>query len=204
VKTSRLEAFSDAVLAIIITVMVLTLRVPAEEDFGSLLRTTGNGLLTYLLSFLYIAIYWFNHHRLFHLVGRIGAGVLWANLGLLFCLSLLPFTTAWMDHSRLAHTPLVLYGINLLLAGGAYFVLETTVLRQESPDSPLRQAIGRNMRGRISPLLYVAGILCAAIIDEHGRLGAWLALGCYALAAIIWVVPNRRIDRLFREHASAG
>jgi uncharacterized membrane protein len=200
VRTSRLEAFSDAVLAIIITVMVLELRIPTEHDLGSFLRTTGHGLVTYLLSFAYVAIYWNNHHHMFHLVQRVSGSVLWANLVLLFWLSLLPFTTRWMAESRLAHTPLFVYGLNLLLAAIAYFVLQTLVIRQEGLDSPLRRAIGRDLKGKISPLLYLAGMISTLVIDERGRYGAWIALGCYGAVAIMWVIPDRRIDRAIQQH----
>lgn len=199
VRTSRLEAFSDAVLAIIITVMVLGLRVPAEHDLRSFLHATGHGLITYILSFLYIGIYWNNHHHLFHLVRRVSGGVLWANLALLFTLSLLPFTTDWMAESRLAHTPMFVYGLNLLLSAAAYFVLQTVLIRQEGVDSPLKRAVGGDLKGKLSPVLYLAGMLSTVIVEPHGHLGAVLALGCYAAVAIMWIVPDRRIARLIRE-----
>jgi uncharacterized membrane protein len=151
VPTSRLEAFSDGVLAIIITIMVLELKVPTGPRLSDLVHTTGVGLLTYLLSFVYVGIYWNNHHHMFHLVRRASGGVLWANLALLFCLSLFPFTTAWMDESRFAQTPVVIYGLNLLTAGIAYFALQTVIIRQQGPSSPLRQAIGKDVKGKISP-----------------------------------------------------
>lgn len=201
-RSSRLEAFSDAVLAIIITVMVLGLPVPTQHDLRSFLHQTGHGLLTHVLSFTYVAIYWTNHHHLFHLVRRVNGAILWANLVLLFGLSLLPFMTAWMAQSRLAHTPLFVYGLILLFCAGAYFVLEHLVMRQEGADSPLRRAIGRDVKGKVSPVLYLAGMLSAVFVDPHGRIGAWLALACYAGAAIMWVVPDRRIDRYIRESGS--
>ena len=198
-RTTRLEAFSDAVLAIIITIMVLELRVPEGHDLQSLLHTTGHGLITYLLSFVYLGIYWNNHHHMFQLVSRVSGGVLWANLTLLFFLSLLPFTTAWMDESRLAHAPLFLYGLNLLLAAAAYFVLQTVVIRQEGPASPLRRAVGRDLKGKLSPVGYLAGMLGTTVFDPEGRVGAWFALGCYAAVAVLWVVPDRRIEGAIRE-----
>ena len=200
VPTTRLEAFSDAVLAIIITVMVLELRVPEGHDLRSFIDTTGHGLITYSLSFVYIGIYWNNHHHMFHLVRQVNGGILWANLALLFFLSLLPFTTAWMDHSRLAPTPLFVYGLNLLLAAAVYYVLQTAVIRQEGPGSPLRQAVGGDFKGKASPFFYLAGMFSAILVDPHGRLGMWLALGFYAAVAILWVVPDRRIGRVVREH----
>jgi uncharacterized membrane protein len=152
-----------------------------------------------LLSFLYIGIYWINHHHMFHLARRVSGGVLWANLALLFTLSLLPFTTEWMADSRLARTPLFVYGLNLTFSAVAYFVLQTLVIRQEGAGSPLKRAIGRDVKGKISPVLYVAGMLSTVLVDPHGRLGVWVALACYAAVAIMWIVPDRRIDRFIRE-----
>jgi uncharacterized membrane protein len=200
VRTSRLEAFSDGVLAIIITIMVLELKVPEGHDFSDLVHTTGVGLLTYLLSFVYVGIYWNNHHHMFHLVRRVSGGVLWANLALLFCLALFPFTTAWLDESRFAPTPAVIYGLNLLSAATTYYVLQTVIIRQQGPESPLRQAVGRDIKGKISPVFYLAGILSALAIDRSGDVGVWIALGCFVGVAIMWVVPDRRIDRAVREH----
>ncbi|MBX6748386.1 MAG: DUF1211 domain-containing protein [Micromonosporaceae bacterium] len=198
-RTSRLEAFSDAVLAIILTVMVLGLDIPTQHDLRTFLHDTGHGLITYLLSFLYIGIYWTNHHHMFHLVQRVSGGVLWANLALLFTLSLLPFTTEWITDARLARTPLFVYGLNLMLSAAAYFVLQTLVIRQGGADSPLARAVGRDVKGKVSPVLYLAGMLCTVLVDPHGHLGSWLALACYAAVAIMWIVPDRRIDRLIRE-----
>ena len=198
--TSRLEAFSDGVLAIIITVMVLELKVPRGPRLSDLVHTTGVGLLTYLLSFVYVAIYWNNHHHMFHLVKQASGAVLWANLALLFCLSLFPFTTAWMDDSRFAQAPVVIYGLNLLTAGTAYLVLQTVIIRQQGPQSPLRQAIGSDIKGKISPGLYLAGILSALVVDRSGHAGVGIALACFVAAAIVWIVPDRRIDRMVRDH----
>jgi uncharacterized membrane protein len=200
VRTSRLEAFSDGVLAIIITVMVLELKVPPGHHLSDLLRTTGVGLLTYLLSFVYVGIYWNNHHHMFHLVRRVSGGVLWANLALLFCLSLFPFTTGWLDESRFAQTPVVVYGVNLLGAAVAYFVLQTTIIRQQGPESPLKQAVGHDRKGKTSPVLYLAGILSALTIDRGGHVGVAIALACFIAVAIMWVVPDRRIDRAVRQY----
>ena len=162
--------------------------------------STGVGLLTYLLSFVYVGIYWNNHHHMFHLVQRVDGGVLWANQALLFCLSLLPFTTAWMDESRLAQTPVILYGLNLLSAATAYFVLQTVIIRHQGPESPLRQAVGADTKGKISPLGYLAGILSALAIDQSGHVGVVVALACFVGVAIMWIVPDRRIGRLIRQH----
>jgi len=199
--TSRLEAFSDGVLAIIITIMVLELKVPDGHDLSDLVHTTGVGLLTYLLSFVYVGIYWNNHHHMFHLVRRVSGGVLWANLALLFCLSLFPFTTAWVDESRFAQTPVVIYGLNLLSAAIAYFVLQTVIIRQEGSESPLREAVGADLKGKVSPVVYLAGILSALTIDRDGHVGVWIALACFVGVAIMWVVPDRRIGRAVRQHA---
>ena len=159
--TDRLEAFSDGVMAIIITIMVLELKVPAGHDFAALKSTAGLGLLTYVLSFVYIGIYWNNHHHFFHLVRRIDGVVLWANLHLLFWLSLIPFTTAWMDSTEFATVPVVVYGIDLLLCAVAWYVMQTTVLRAEGSESAVRGMLGRDLKGKLSPALYLAGIgLC--------------------------------------------
>jgi uncharacterized membrane protein len=202
VRTSRLEAFSDGVLAIIITIMVLELKVPEGHDLSDLFHTTGVGLLTYLLTFIYVGIYWNNHHHMFHLVRRISGGVLWANLALLFCLSLFPFTTAWVDESKFEQTPVVIYGLNLLGAAAAYFVLQTVIIRRQGPESALRQAIGADIKGKVSPAFYLAGILSALAIDRNGHAGVGIALACYVGVAIMWIVPDRRIDRAVRQHAS--
>jgi uncharacterized membrane protein len=185
--TSRLEAFSDGVLAIIITIMVLELHVPDEPTFHALGESTL-GLLTYLLSFVYIGIYWNNHHHMFQLVHRINGGVLWANLALLFSLSLLPFTTAWLDESHVASTPTVVYGVNLLLAAVCYYVLQRVIFRAEGEDSALKQALGSDLKGKLSPVIYVLGILLALAQP-------WAGLALYSLVAIIWLVPDRRIER---------
>ncbi|PWU45299.1 hypothetical protein DLE60_19070 [Micromonospora globispora] len=199
-RTNRLEAFSDGVLAIIITIMVLGLKVPAGHDLSDLVRTTGVGLLTYLLTFVYVGIYWNNHHHMFHLVRQVSGGVLWANLALLFCLSLFPLTTAWIDDSRFEPIPVGIYGLNLLGAAIAYFVLQTVIIRQQGPGSPLRQAVGADIKGKVSLVLYVAGILSALLIDRSGHIGVGLALAGFVTVAVMWVVPDRRIDRVVRQH----
>jgi uncharacterized membrane protein len=208
-RTSRLEAFSDGVLAIIITIMVLELRPPDGDDLAALVRGSGAGLLTYLLSFLYVGIYWNNHHHMFHLVHRIGGGVLWANLGLLFCLSLFPFTTSWVEQTRFAQTPVLVYGVNLLAAGLAYVVLQTVIIRQQGAESPLREAVGSDVKGKVSAAVNLAGVLAALLIDRGGHLGAIIAMVCYGAVVVLWVVPDRRIDRVVRvlearENAAAG
>jgi len=200
VRTSRLEAFSDGVLAIIITIMVLELKVPEGHGLSDLFHTSGVGLLTYVLSFVYVGIYWNNHHHMFHLVRRISGGVLWANLTLLFCLSLFPFTTAWMAESRFEQTPVIVYGLNLLCAAVAYYVLQTVIIWQQGAESPLRQAVGNDIKGKTSPAFYLVGILGALTIDRHGRVGIGIALACYVAVAIVWIIPDRRVDRIVRQH----
>jgi uncharacterized membrane protein len=199
-RTSRLEAFSDGVLAIVITVMVLELKVPEEHTLSAFLHTTGVGLLTYLLSFIYVGIYWNNHHHMFHLVKRVSGSVLWANLGLLFCLSLFPFTTAWMDESRFAPTPVVLYGLNVLSAAIAYYLLQTVIIRQQGDESPLREAVGTDLKGKLSPVFYIVGTLSALLVDREGHFGVAIALTCFIIVAIMWIVPDRRIDRAVRQY----
>jgi uncharacterized membrane protein len=200
VSTTRLEAFSDGVLAIIITIMVLELKVPEGHDVSDLVRTTGVGLLTYLLTFVYVAIYWSNHHHMFHLVARVNGGVLWANLALLFCLSLFPFTTAWLDESGLERTPVVIYGLNLLAAATAYLVLQTVIIRREGAESPLRRAVGADVKGKASFGFIAAGILTALVIDPGGHAGVGIALASFVGVAVLWIVPDRRIDRLVHQH----
>jgi uncharacterized membrane protein len=197
VKTSRVEAFSDGVLAIIITIMVLELKPPEGHDLADLVHATGAGLLTYLLSFVYVGIYWTNHHHMFHLVRRVTGGILWANLGLLFALSLFPFTTSWVDESRFAQTPVVVYGLNLLAAGLAYVVLQTVIIRRQGERSPLREAVGADLKGKISAVVNLIGVLSALLIDGAG---VWIAGACYVGVIVLWVVPDRRIDRVVGQY----
>jgi uncharacterized membrane protein len=192
-RTGRLEAFSDGVLAILITIMVLELKVPEEPTLEAL-RPSLVGLLTYLLSFIYIGIYWNNHHHMFQLVRHVSGAILWANLGLLFMLSLVPFTTAWMDDTRLAQLPVVVYGINLLGAAVAYYVLQLAVFRRDGPNGLLRQAVGRDLKGKLSPGVYVLGILGSFVAP-------WLGVLAYVAVAITWLVPDRRAERFIHDHA---
>jgi uncharacterized membrane protein len=194
-RTSRLEAFSDGVLAIVITVMVLELKVPDGRALTDLVQESGRGLLTYLLSFIYVGIYWNNHHHMFQLVPQISGSVLWANLALLFCLSLFPFTTAWLDGSTFAPAPVIVYGLNLLCAAIAYYVLQQVIIHQQGPDSPLKRALGRDLKGKLSPAFYIVGILSTLV---GGSVGVAIALACYVAVAILWIVPDRRIDRAVR------
>ena len=192
-RTSRLEAFSDGVMAIIITIMVLELKVP-EEPTLSALGASATGFLTYLLSFIYVGIYWSNHHHMFQVVERVDGRVLWANLHLLFWLSLFPVTTAWVDESGFSRTPVIVYGVNLLLAAVAYYVLQLVIFRVEG-GSGLRQALGRDLKGKVSPFLYLSGIALAFV-------GPWLAELLFATVAVIWLVPDRRVERYLASQES--
>ena len=192
-RTSRLEAFSDGVLAIIITIMVLGLHVPTGEHgatLAALRHTAGSGLLTYLLSFVYVGIYWTNHHHMFQVTRHVTGGVLWANLGLLFCLSLFPFTTQWMDGTRFARIPVITYGVNLLVAAIAYYILQSVIIRTQGDQSALRQAVGGDIKGKLSPFGYIIG----AIAATFGGPGVWIGVACYVLVAAWWVIPDRRIE----------
>ena len=184
----RLEAFSDGVLAIIITIMVLELKVPHPADGWSDLAPLLPVFLSYLLSFVYIGIYWNNHHHMFQVTGRVTGGILWANLHLLFWLSLIPFTTGWMGENHLAPAPAALYGVVLLMAAIAYFILQHAVLRAPGGNPVLAAAIGRDLKGKLSPLLYAVAIGLSFV-------NPWLACAIYILVALIWLVPDRRIER---------
>lgn len=184
-RTGRLEAFSDGVLAIIITIMVLELKIPHGEEFGDLGDSLPS-LLTYLLSFIYIGIYWNNHHHLFQLVDRVDGIVLWANLHLLFWLSLVPFTTAWMDETSMATAPTVIYGVNLLAAALAYYALQLGIRRVDDAGH-LSLALGDDLKGKLSPVLYVAGIVGALLAPVIG-------IVFFVAVALVWIVPDRRLE----------
>jgi uncharacterized membrane protein len=204
-RTSRLEAFSDGVLAIIITVMVLELHVPEGKTLASFWNTTGTGLLGYLLSFVYVGIYWTNHHHMFQLTSRVTGGILWANLALLFCLSLFPYTTDWADTSGYARTPVVVYGVNLLAAGVAYYMLQTVIIRSQGHDSALRRAVGLDRKGRLSMVGYLAGVVAALLGGAGtgpGRPGIWIAVACYVAVALVWIIPDRRIEAFLVTNAT--
>jgi TMEM175 potassium channel family protein len=194
VRTSRLEAFSDGVLAIIITIMVLEIKVPDGADLGAI-SGSATGFLTYLLSFVYIGIYWNNHHHMFQVVDRINGTVLWGNLHLLFWLSMLPVTTAWLDESSFARTPVIVYGINLLLAAVAYYLVQLAIF-SVSGGSGLSDALGRDLKGKFSPVLYLSGIaLCFA--------APWLGMAVFTGVALMWLIPDRRVER-YLEAREAG
>ncbi len=185
---TRLEAFSDGVLAIIITIMVLELKVPHGESLSAL-RPLLPVFLTYVLSFVYLGIYWNNHHHMMHAVKRVTGGVLWANLHLLFWLSLFPFVTGWMGENHFAQLPTALYGGVLLMAAIAYWVLTITIINEEGRDSLLARAVGRDLKGKLSIVAYVVAIALAFV--NH-----WLAAAIYILVALAWLVPDRRIERV--------
>ena len=187
---SRLEAFSDGVIAIIITIMVLELKVPHGTHLSALLPLIPV-FLSYVLSFLYLGIYWNNHHHLLHATAQIDGRILWANLHLLFWLSLVPFTTGWMGENHFAAAPSALYGAVLLMAAVAYWILQQLIIASQGPDSLLQQAIGGDWKGKLSPVLYAAAIPLAFWWQ-------WISLGLYVVVALLWLIPDRRIENLLR------
>ena len=190
-KKGRLEAFSDGVLAIIITVMVLEMKVPHGNDFASL-KPLLPVILSYILSFIYLGIYWNNHHHLLHTVTNVSGGVLWANMHLLFWLSLVPFVTGWMGENEFAELPVALYGVIMLMAAIAYYILQTTILKKHGKQSLLAKALGNDIKGKMSPILYIIGILSTFI-------NPLIACGFYALVALIWLIPDNRIERILNK-----
>jgi uncharacterized membrane protein len=185
--TGRLEAFSDGVIAIIITIMVLELKVPHGSGFDALLPIVPI-FLSYVLSFVYVGIYWNNHHHMLHAAEHVSGAGLWANLHLLFWLSLIPFVTAWVDENHLDAAPVALYGVVLLMASIAYYILARILVRDNGPESELAKAFGADTKGRISTVLYAVAI---ALSFWH----AWLAVAMYVWVAIMWVIPDRRIEK---------
>jgi len=190
-RRNRLEAFSDGVLAIIITIMVLELKVPHGEGLETL-RPLLPVFLSYVLSFVYIGIYWNNHHHMLHTVESVSASVLWANLHLLFWLSLFPFVTGWMGENHFAAAPTALYGVIMVMAAVAYFILQQRIIANQGEDSLLAKAVGRDIKGKLSPIIYIAAIL--STLFEH-RI-AWVL---YVLVAVMWLVPDRRIEKVIKE-----
>jgi uncharacterized membrane protein len=189
VRTSRLEAFSDGVLAIIITIMVLELRVPEGHHFADLIQTTGVGLLSYLLSFVYVGIYWNNHHHLLHATTNVTGGMMWANLHLLFWLSLMPFATGWVGENHFGAVPSAVYGCVLMASAVAWFILQVTIVREQGEDGILKRALGSDWKGKLSPVLYLAGIVSSFYVTG-------LAQAIYLFVALLWLVPDRRIERV--------
>jgi uncharacterized membrane protein len=185
---ARLEAFSDGVLAIIITIMVLELRVPHDATLTSL-RPLVPLVLSYVLSFVYLTIYWNNHHHLLHVTHRVTGGILWANAHLLFWLSLVPFVTAWMGENHFAPVPMAAYGVVLFLAGVAYLVLQRVIIASQGPESVLATAVGRDLKGKVSALAYALAIPAAFIRP-------WIAGTLFVGVAMMWLIPDRRIEHL--------
>jgi uncharacterized membrane protein len=182
----RLEAFSDGVIAILITIMVLELKVPSGTN-GAALRPLVPVFLTYVLSFIYIGIYWNNHHHMLHTADRINGRILWANLHLLFWLSLVPFVTGWMGENHFAPLPTAVYGIVMLLAGIAYSILEREIIMEQGPESMLRAAVGNDLKAKLSTLMYLAAIPLAFVNE-------WISDALYVSVALIWLVPDPRIE----------
>ena len=185
---NRLEAFSDGVLAIVITIMVLELKAVHDSSFEAL-RDIIPTFLSYVLSFIYLGIYWNNHHHMLHTCNRISGSILWANLHLLFWLSLVPFSTAWMGENNFAQAPVTIYGVILFMAAIAYFILQQLIIASHGNESILKKAVGKDVKGKISPILYILAILFSFSIQ-------WISISLFVLVAIIWLVPDKRIERV--------
>ena len=183
----RLEAFSDGVIAIIITIMVLELKVPHGDDWPALAKLLPV-FLAYVLSFVYLAIYWNNHHHMLHTLHNVDGAILWANMHLLFWLSLIPFATGWSSESHFARAPTALYGAALLMPAIAYYVLQAAIIRRQGRDGPLARAVGRDLKGKASPLLYLTGIAFAFVLPA-------VSYAIYVFVALMWLVPDRRIEK---------
>ena len=186
---NRLEAFSDGVIAIIITIMVLGLQIPNGSELSTL-KPLLPVFLSYILSFLYLGIYWNNHHHLLQTVNNVKGGILWTNLHLLFWLSLIPFATGWMGENHFASIPTAVYGFVLLMSAIAYFILQTVIIKSQGKDSMLAKAIGKDLKGKASPILYVLAI-CSVFFHPK------IAQGIYLLVALIWLIPDKRIEKIF-------
>jgi len=186
-----MEAFSDGVLAIIITIMVLEIKVPHGNDFNDLIPLIPI-LLSYILSFIYIGIYWNNHHHMMQTVKKVSGGTLWANLHLLFWLSLIPFATGWIGENSFAQKPMALYGFVLLMAAIAYHILQLQLIKSDCTDSILAKAVGKDVKGKISPLLYIVGIAFSWI-------SSWISGAIFVLVALIWLIPDTRIEKNIKE-----
>jgi uncharacterized membrane protein len=190
---ARLEAFSDGVIAIIITIMVLELKIP-HGDSLEVLSPLVPAFLSYVLSFVYVAIYWNNHHHMLHACTTVTGAILWANLHLLFWLSLFPFATGFMGENHFAAVPTALYGVVLLMAAIAYYVLQLAIIRAQGPDSLLRKAVGRDWKGKVSPVLYVTAILATLA-------SPWVSQVIFVTVALMWLIPDRRIERVLPHRA---
>jgi uncharacterized membrane protein len=189
---NRLEAFSDGVLAIIITIMVLELKVPQGSDLAAL-KPLVPVLMSYVLSFIYVGIYWNNHHHLLNTIKHVSGGILWANLHLLFWLSLFPFTTGWMGENHVAPTPTAIYGAVLLAAAIAYYILQRVIIAHQGRDSLLAAALGSDWKGKLSPVLYLVAVPLAFV-------NPLIASGIYGFVALLWLIPDRRIERALANH----
>lgn len=190
----RLEAFSDGVIAILITIMVLELKVPHEADWEAL-HALFPVFLTYVLSFIYLGIYWNNHHHMLQATRHVNGAILWANLHLLFWLSLVPFVTGWMGENHFAPLPTAVYGFVLLAAAIAYYILQTLIVREQGTNSDLHKAIGKDFKGKISPFIYIAAIFLAFV-------NQWISDALYVLVALMWLIPDRRIESKIHVHES--
>ncbi|CAN5880216.1 TMEM175 family protein [soil metagenome] len=193
----RLEAFSDGVIAIILTIMVLELHVPKDQAHLSDLRQVLPAFLSYILSFVYIGIYWNNHHHLLHATKQVDSGVLWANLHLLFWLSLVPFATGWMGENHFAPTPTSIYGVNLLMCGAAFWLLQREIIQEQGKGSLVRRALGDDLKGKISLAAYALAIPLAYV-------SRWISGALYVGVALLWLVPDRRIARALASRSEAA
>jgi uncharacterized membrane protein len=193
-QTTRLEAFSDGVIAIIITIMVLEMKAPHGTDLVHL-RPLLPVFLSYVLSFVYVGIYWNNHHHLMHATREVSGTIMWANLHLLFWQSLVPFVTAWMGENHFEPVPTAMYGGVLLMSALSWTLLQATIVRHEGRDSPVARAVGNDAKGKLSLIVYVVGIVGAFI-------STWISAGCYVLVAVMWLAPDRRYERASVKHAS--
>ena len=192
---NRLEAFSDGVLAIIITIMVLELKIPHGADWEAL-RPTVPVFLTYVLSFVYLGIYWNNHHHMLYMADSINGKILWANMHLLFWLSLVPFVTGWMGENHFAPVPTAIYGVVLLAAAIAYYILQQLIIAEQGKGSRLRAAIGRDIKGKLSPIIYILAVSLAFV-------NQWFSDALYVLVALMWLIPDRRIESKLTEHKTS-
>lgn len=190
--SKRLEAFSDGVLAIIITIMVLELKVPHGSGFQAI-KPLLPVFLSYVLSFIYLGIYWNNHHHMMHTVQKVTGGILWANLHLLFWLSLVPFVTGWLGENHFAPLPMALYGTVLLMAAIAYFLLQNIILKVQGKESILAKALGKDLKGKASPIIYIMAIFLSFY-------NTWIAGALYILVALIWLIPDKRIEKIYSEN----
>lgn len=186
-ERDRLTAFTDGVLAVIITIMVLEMKAPHGASLEDLVEVLPI-FLSYVLSFIYVGIYWNNHHHFFHLVGMVDGAILWANMHLLFWISMIPFATAWMGENHFAAMPTALYGVSLLMPAIAWYIMQGVIIRRQGPDSPLRHALGRDVKGKLSPFLYLAGVGLAFV-------SPWIADAIYFAVALMWLVPDRRVEK---------